>query len=215
MDFTEGEASSSYDEADYSDTEEEEASTLSTESCSSVGASPSKRRKGSKAWVYTYLEETNERYECRLCRLNPEVEEIRKLSWPKTKKLFSHNVARHLERRHRHVLISDGLISPKPTDEYSKEELHLDLMEWICHAKLPLTTTEDAFLQRIFNRLGRPLLMRDQMTGTYLPKLYQQCIETTSAQLPKGPYSITSDGWTTSKHKDVHWCSITVHWIED
>ena len=122
-----GEVNSSAD--DDSMTTDEESTSLSTSTTSTPRSNSSlvKRRKGAKAWVYLYLFETDDAFECRLCKHDSEIE--KKLVWTKEKKLQSGNVARHLERKHKPVLIADGIVEASAEDIYSSEELYTDLME--------------------------------------------------------------------------------------
>ena len=86
--------------------------------------------------------------------------------------------------------------------------------EWLVASGRPISLVEDKLLVKIIEKLGGKLLKRTQMMKNYLLDLLNTVAKVQNDLVGITYYSITSDGWTTSLNKSIHWSSTTIHWID-
>ena len=154
--------------------------------------------------------------------------------WIFNDKFCSTNIRVHVERKHEEVLIKNKIKTKIPVNEiYTSEDLNYDVMKWIASSALPLSTVDNEYFRKIVDNLGGTLLHRTQMTDRILPKLLNSVIEEVipvyfhfyyylfplqvknDVKREENPYAITSDGWSTSNNKKIHWSATTIHWINN
>ena len=176
-----------------------------------VVANVGKKRKGGfrkTNWIKDYLDKEGNIFTCKHCNH----------TWQKVEgvKFQSGNIKIHLERKHSNILIRDGILKQEANVEgYSASKLNSDLIRWLASNCLPLSIVDDPLFRSILINLGGQPVQRRQLVRKFLPEVLQDCVEAIQTQL-KGdfPYAITSDGWTTSCNKKLHWSCTTVHWID-
>ena|SRR3990167_4338454 len=84
---------------------------------------------------------------------------------------------------------------------------------WIAKERLPFSTVESPHFKKFIR--GGSHLKRTQLVDTYLPAVLDDTIQSVRKSIGAADfrYSITSDGWTTSANKAIHWSATTLHFI--
>ena len=127
------------------------------------------------------------------------------------------NLKSHLKIHHGFELEEDKkkkrFSKSKKQDKYL---LNMLIMEWIAVGQHPLSIVQEPLFKLIFTSLGVELFSANTLKEKYLPQLmalYSNPILEKIVTIDS--FSITSDGWTTSNSKKIHWSAMTVHWIND
>ena len=200
-----------------SSSEAEESSQLSSSSSEDENEDEmpqkSPRAKRKPHFIFSFLDKVDDDFSCRYCDLSWKDERPEK-------KFPTGNVRKHFERKHLDILQSSGYLMSKIVAhpiQYSSELLNYDVMQWIAVKCLPLSTVDDELFRKIIGRTGFSLLKRKQLVDVYLPKVYSFYINNMKSLIENKTfyYSITSDGWSTSLNKKIHWCSTTIHFIDE
>ena len=193
--------------SESSSEEEEESSEII------IVSKPKKKSVRKPHFIFEFLDKNDSDYSCRYCEYS--VKDERPL-----KKFPTGNVRRHLERKHLNVLHASGYqmhLNTLPEVSYSSEDLNYDVMQWLAVKCLPFSTVDDDLFRKITEKLGLNLLKRKQLAEVYLPKVHRFYVDKLKHMITRKEfdYSITSDGWSTSLNKKIHWCSTTIHFIDD
>ena len=123
-------------------------------------------------------------------------------------KFQSGNITSHMNNVHRNIM------SEETQTSYKKSDLNNDIFEWIVSTGRPISLIEDRQFVRIIEKLGGQLFKRTQLMKNCLPALLHKTILKLQNELAGiDQFSITSDGYSTSLNKQIHWSCTTIHWI--
>ena len=128
-------------------------------------------------------------------------------------KFQSGNITTHMMSVHKDVMEEYGMLDVEKV--YEQDDLNCDILEWLITTNRPLLVVEDVGFRKIITNLGGKLLKRSAIKNKFLPVLLERQIKKIKLDIVGiKKYSITSDGWTTSLNKKIHWSSTTLHWID-